>query len=114
MDKNKAPTRRTEARQPGAGSSSMRRFALSSMGIHILVLSVVSLPVVQRESPVHAEPLYEVALIEWPEANFQPPTPTPKKSGRTFPYYFNLGVNFHQTFTRSRAKWTYESRQVRV
>ena len=79
MDKNKAPTRRKEARQPGAGPSSMRRYAFSSMGIHILVLSVVSLPGVQRETPVYAEPLYEVALIEWPEPNFQPPTPSPKK-----------------------------------
>ena len=79
MDKNKAPTRRKEARQPGAGSSGMRRYAFSSVGIHVLVLSVVSMPVVQRETPVHADPLYEVALIEWPEPNLKPPTPTPRK-----------------------------------
>ena len=79
MDKNKAPTRRKEARQPGAGSSGMRRYAFSSVGIHVLVLSVVSMPVVQRETPVHADPLYEVALVEWPEPNLKPPTPTPKK-----------------------------------
>jgi protein TonB len=79
MHPSKAPTRRKEARQPGADSPRMRRYTLFSLGIHVLVLTFVSLPWTQRERPIFADPLYEVALIQWPEPNYEPPRPALRK-----------------------------------
>jgi TonB family protein len=78
MNPTQAPTRRKEARQPEAGSAPMRRYTLFSLGIHILILSSLSLPWSRREKPILADPIYEVALIKWPEPNFEPPKPAAK------------------------------------
>jgi outer membrane biosynthesis protein TonB len=75
MNPTKAPTRRKEARQPGAGSHSMRRYTLFSVGIHIAFISLISFPLVRPHRPILAEPIYEVALIKWPESNYLPPKP---------------------------------------
>jgi TonB family protein len=78
MNPTKAPTRRKEARQPEAGSAPMRRYTLFSLGIHILILTSLSIPWARRERPIFADPIYEVALIPWPEPNFEPPKPVVK------------------------------------
>lgn len=75
MNPTKAPTRRKEARPPDAGSPKMRRFTLLSLGIHVLFVSLFSLSLIQPLRPVPAEPIYEVALIQWPEPNYEPPKP---------------------------------------
>lgn len=69
-----------EARQPDAGSP-MRRYTLLSLGIHVLLVSAISFPLIRPQRPIPAEPIYEVALIQWPEPNFVPPKPakTPTK-----------------------------------
>lgn len=78
MNPSKAPTRRKEARQPEAGSAPMRRYTLFSLGIHVLILTSLSLPFARRERPILADPIYEVALVQWPEPNFEPPKPVAK------------------------------------
>ena len=75
MTSTKAPTRRKEARPPDAGSPDMRRFTLLSLGVHVLFLSLISVPLIRPLRPVPAEPIYEVALIQWPEPNYEPPKP---------------------------------------
>lgn len=79
MNSKKAPTRRKEARQPDAGPPRMRRYTLFSVGVHALLISLFSLPIIPRERPIPADPLYEVALIKWPEPNYEPPVPTRKE-----------------------------------
>ena len=75
MNSTKAPTRRMEARPPDAGSPDMRRFTLLSVGIHLLFLFLISVPLIQPRRPMPAEPIYEVALVSWPEPNYEPPKP---------------------------------------
>jgi protein TonB len=75
MTTTKAPTRRKRARQPDAGSPTMRRYTLASMGVHVVFLSLLSFPLIQPQRPVMAEPIYEVALIDSPEPNYLPPKP---------------------------------------
>ena len=74
------PTRREEARLPETGSFLMRRYAPASVVVHLLVFALLSLPALRPERPVFAQPLYEVALVPWPEPNYEPPVPaTPPK-----------------------------------
>jgi protein TonB len=81
MNKTKAPTRRKRARQPVAGGPDMRRYVLVSLGIHFVVFLLIYVPLIQPPRPIYADPIYNVALVEWPEPNYQPPKParTPRE-----------------------------------
>jgi TonB family protein len=85
------PTRRKEARPAGTASTA-RRCVLASLAVHVVAVIVLSLPVVRPERPVFADPLYQVALVEWPEPNavppvhaVRPPSPTTSPEPRTPP-----------------------------
>jgi len=58
----------------------MRRYAPVSLVVHVAGLALLSLPAIRLERPVFAEPIYEVALVRWPDPNYEPPVPaTPRK-----------------------------------
>lgn len=78
MNRPEAPNRRKEARPPGAESTHMRRYTLASLGVHVAAFSLISFPLVRPPRPMPAEPIYEVALVRWPEPNYQPPVPAKK------------------------------------
>jgi protein TonB len=65
---------------PDAGSSLLRRYTPVSLILHAAGFALLALPPVQRERPVFAQPIYEVALVRWPVPNYEPPIPsTPRK-----------------------------------
>ncbi len=54
----------------------MGRFLALSLGVHALALILLAVPFSRNPPPLYAEPVYQVALVEWPETNFKPPVPT--------------------------------------
>ena len=65
----------------------MSRCLALSLGAHVAVLLLVSVPLVPRVRPIYAEPIYQVALVEWPEPNYAPPVParTPPRAQQKKP-----------------------------
>jgi TonB family protein len=53
----------------------MRRFSTVSVGVHVVLAGILALGFGRPQRPIFAEPLYEVALLESSEPNFQPPRP---------------------------------------
>lgn len=78
MNPPEAPNRRMEARPPEAESTHMRRYTLFSAGVHALAFSLISFPLVRPPRPMPVEPIYNVALVQWPEPNYNPPVPARK------------------------------------
>ncbi len=68
-------SRRKEARGPGAEGVGVTRYLALSLGVHLAVVFLISIPLVHRVRPIFAEPVYQVALVEWPEPNYAPPVP---------------------------------------
>ncbi len=56
----------------------MNRYVILSAAAHVLAVLVLSIPLSQRPRPIFAEPVYDVALVDWPEPNYKPPVPTRK------------------------------------
>ena len=54
----------------------MTRYLALSLGVHLAVVFLISIPLVHRVRPIFAEPIFQVALVEWPEPNYVPPVPT--------------------------------------
>lgn len=53
----------------------MGRYLALSLGAHLAAVFLISIPLVHRVRPIFAEPIYQVALVEWPEPNYVPPVP---------------------------------------
>ncbi len=53
----------------------MTRYLALSLGVHLAVVFLISIPLVHRVRPIFAEPIFQVALVEWPEPNYAPPVP---------------------------------------
>jgi protein TonB len=68
-------SRRKEARGPGAEGVGVTRYLALSLGVHLAVVFLISIPLVHRVRPIFAEPIFQVALVEWPEPNYVPPAP---------------------------------------
>ncbi len=71
-----SPTRRKEARQPVTRTWGIPRFVGLSLGVHLVALILLSIPFSRSPRPIYAEPMYQVALVNWPVPNFKPPVPT--------------------------------------
>jgi outer membrane biosynthesis protein TonB len=71
-----SPTRRKEARQPVTRTWGIPRFVGLSLGVHLVALILLSIPLSRSPRPIYAEPMYQVALVNWPVPNFKPPVPT--------------------------------------
>jgi outer membrane biosynthesis protein TonB len=88
MNRPVAPIRRERARQPEAGSTLLRRYALLSLVLHVTLagLSLASFPVLRHhDRPVFARPIIEVALVPSPIPNYEPPIPQPEKKKQPIP-----------------------------
>jgi len=58
---------------------------MGSVGIHVLLLGLIAIPVLRPERPVFAEPIYQVALVDWPEPNYEPPKPVRTQPAKPTP-----------------------------
>ena len=70
--------RRLGVRPTPGRQEPMSRYLVLSAGLHLLAVLLLSIPLSQRPRPIFAEPVYDVALVEWPEPNYKPPVPTRK------------------------------------
>jgi outer membrane biosynthesis protein TonB len=43
--------------------------------MHVLILGLIAVPILKPERPIFAEPIYQVAIVEWPDPNYEPPKP---------------------------------------
>ncbi len=71
-----APTGREQGSQPEARRSGTGRFVLASVGLHAALLALLSVTVARPPQPIYAEQIYQVALVDAPVPNYQPPVPT--------------------------------------
>lgn len=75
MDDNPASARRQEGRQADVERTRIRGYTLASVAVHVVVVLSLSLLFSPPQKPVFAKPIYSVALVEWPEPNYEPPKP---------------------------------------
>lgn len=62
-------SRRKEVRGPRAEGGGVTRYLALSLAVHLAVVSFISIPLVHRVRPISAEPIYQVALIQWPASD---------------------------------------------